>query len=109
MAGYVLSKDRIVRDYPVEIPRLLDGGGVELRKVSVAFKLLKRSAIEGYRSDVELLRAVLLDFGPIETEAGETVAFGPEIRDLLLDDDAARIALATAYLLAVNGGARRKN
>ena len=105
---FVISKERIVRNYPFEVPRAIDGGKQEIHRLEADFRLLPRSERKD-GSDIELLRKVVLTVKPLQDEAGAAVAFTPEILDLLLEDDAVAIALLAAYAQACAGGARRKN
>lgn len=105
----IVSNERIVREYPVDILQVVDGGTVEKRRIKVDFKLLGRKARKEIGAELDLLKRVVVSAKPFHDEAGNEIPFTPELFEQLLDDDAFAIALAQAYYDALTGGGRRKN
>jgi hypothetical protein len=104
-----VSKERIVRDYPIDITMAGDKGTSVTHRVFADFKLLPRSERQKLAGIEAILREALVGLKPIMIEGEGEAPFSPEIRDQILDDDAMLRPLAEAYAEALAGGARRKN
>jgi len=62
-------------------------------------------AITGRDGGVEFLREVIVDLSDLVNEAGNPVAYTPELRDQLLKLPYFRTALIRAYFASINGAA----
>jgi hypothetical protein len=113
---FKVSKNRIVKDWPVVIAVPQDGGRVMKHEALVDFEILtqpQQDAIyAGGGTDVDLLNRVVVGWpeGKFENDDGTALLFNERGKAMLFEISYVKQALISAYLLAFTGReGQRKN
>ena len=111
--------------YPVKVETITNGGAVRKDTFTVTFKRLSTSEVTDWitrftdssrespeaaiQTARELAHAVVQDWSDITSLDGSPLSFSTDALSQALDVHPVPTAIASAWLEAVNGGAKRKN
>lgn len=114
--AFVIKKDKSYT-WPITISEPVDGGGFNDQKVRVKLKMLKQSRIDEIikneaEDDADILGDVLIGWEDeaFKDEAGNTIPFNDENKELVLSVPYVRSALVKGFFESIAGKAfKRKN
>jgi hypothetical protein len=111
--------------YPVTVEVISNGGAVKRDKFTATFKRLDTTQVTNWMTRIteasregaeaqtqlsrELAQDVVIDWSDVVDANGTPIPFSADMLSAALDIHPTPVAIASAWVEAINGGAKRKN